>query len=106
MAVCIGQADSQLGNFLATRFNVGNVGNVDGGGRRAFNTPQEGIEAIYQTLTNKALGYKQTIGSLSRGGGGTGAVYATSPVNWNRNTIACLSEILGKQVNEEYKIRF
>ena len=106
VVVCIAWADSQLGNKLATRFNVGNVGNTDSGSRRSYDTPEEGIEAIYKVLNNQALGHKQTLGSLSRGGGGTGAVYATSTFNWNNNTKSCISRITGQKVDESYKIRF
>lgn len=103
--VAIAWADSRCGKAITTAFNIGNVGNTDGGQRRAYTSLEEGIEAIAQTLNNKYLGHKTTIGSLSRGGGGTGAVYATSPVNWDFNTRWALGEMLGYPVTRDYNFR-
>lgn len=106
VVVCIAKADSDLGNNLTTKYNVGNVGNDMSGRRRGYDTPSQGIEAIYKVLNNNALGSKQTIGSLSIGGGGKPPIYASSPKNWAANTTHCLSEILAIPVGNDYKIRF
>jgi hypothetical protein len=105
VAICIAQADSSLGRALKTKYNLGNVGNTDSGKIRKYDSWESGIEAIFKVLNNDALGQKQTIGSLSRGGGGKGAIYASSPINWNRNVKACLSTILQENIKEGYLIR-
>lgn len=103
--VAIAWADSRCGRQLTTAYNYGNVGNTDGGRRQAYSSIEGGLEAIAQTLNNRYLGQIITIGGLSRGGGGTGAVYATSPVNWNYNVKWALSEMLGQPVDESFKFR-
>jgi hypothetical protein len=106
VSVCIAWADTRLGKGMSTSFNYGNVGNNDRGNRVHFNSKEQGIEKIFQTLNNNYLKNKQTVGSLSIGGGGTAPVYATSQFNWNSNLLTCLCEMLDDQsINESYEIR-
>jgi len=105
LLVCIGQADSSLGNNLKSRFNVGNVANNDRGQTKGYNSPEEGIEAIALTLNNAYLNSKQTLGSLSTGGGGQNPVYATSNYTWNKNVKGCVSTIEGVQVDANWQFR-
>jgi len=106
LLVCIAQADSSLGRYVKTANNIGNVGNTDNGRTKTFATLEAGIEAIAQTLSNSYLGHYTTIGELSRGGGNqTGAIYASSPYNWNKNTLGCMSDILKQDIDEQYNFR-
>jgi len=104
--VCIAWADTRLGKAMATSYNFGNVGNNDRGNRVHFNSKYQGIEKIFETLNNSALGHKQTVGSLSFGGGGHAPIYASSPFNWNNNVLTCLREMYDDPtINESYAIR-
>lgn len=103
LAISIAKADSSLGNELKTTNNLGNVGNNDRWDTQDFDSIEAGIEAIYQTLTNKYLKDTYTIGYLSEWGriGYKNVVgksvascsvageycYATSKENWNNNVI-------------------
>jgi hypothetical protein len=40
--MCIGLAESTLGNHLKTAYNVGNIGNTDSGGTYTFDSAAEG----------------------------------------------------------------
>lgn len=105
VAVCIAVADTGLGRSLKTKFNYGNYGNTDSGRTVSFETKEQGIEAIYKALTNDSLKNKQTVGSLSYGGGGTGAIYASSRYNWNYNVLACLTKLNKEKATKDYLIR-
>ena len=39
--MCIGLAETTLGNHLKTAYNIGNIGNTDSGGTYSFNSAQE-----------------------------------------------------------------
>ena len=111
--VCISQADSSLGKHLATKNNIGNVGNTDGGQRVGYATLETGIEAIAQKALNGTYLKNHTkIGELSGGGRkilglkGCGKCYATSMHNWHKNVILCLRAITGdKSINENFAFR-
>jgi len=116
MIVCIAQADSQLGKYLKTANNIGNVGNTDGGATWTPNTLNQGIAAMGRTLTNQWLGSYTKLGELSNGGrnilemapcGIDGAkCYATSSYNWNKNVKLCLRDILqDNTIDENYNFR-
>ncbi len=66
--MCIGLAETTLGNHLKTANNIGNVGNTDNGSTMTFASPQEGIAAMARTFNNKYLGKYQKISDLSRWG--------------------------------------
>jgi hypothetical protein len=104
--VCIAQADSSLGKHLRTANNIGNVGNT-ATASRSYPTLEAGIEAMGIVLNNQYLGHHQTMGDLSVGGGNTtGKVYATSPYNWNKNTLACLRNIYqDPTIDESFNFR-
>lgn len=92
--VCIAQADTSLGKHLLTPYNIGNVGNNDRGHKRGFTSIGAGIDAMGKVLSNKYLGHKQSLGSLTPYGGGNSPFYATSPTgNWYNNVRNCLAEI-------------
>jgi len=92
--VCVAKADSSLGRWLKTDNNIGNVGNNDRGNRVSLPSIGAGIDHIGLVLTNKYLGYKQSVGSLSPVGGGDSPYYSTSKEgNWYNNVRNCLAEI-------------
>jgi hypothetical protein len=106
LLVCIAQADSSLGRYLKTSYNIGNVGNNDRGSTVHYSSLEEGIEAMGKVLNNRYLGQHQTLGQLSIGGGGSGYVYATSSFNWNKNVKLCMQNIMqDKTIDESYKFR-
>lgn len=58
-----------------------------------------------KTLNNKYLGDYQRISDLSRWGNKTGAIYASSPKNWQENVVRCLSSLKGRFVEDGYLFR-
>lgn len=107
LLVSICGADTSFGKNCCwnTPFNVGNVGNDDAGNRVNFQSYDEGIVAVAKVLNNQYLGNKQTLGSLSYGGGGTGKIYASSLYNWNKNVKQFTSEQLGTRIDEGFSFR-
>jgi len=95
--VAIAFADTTLGKYLSTPYNLGNVGNTDSCPKcTTYQSWEQGIEAIAKTLRNQYLKNATKLCHLSPGGwqfcpeGRTinnGRVYATSPTNWNRNAV-------------------
>jgi|2_EtaG_2_1085320.scaffolds.fasta_scaffold01714_5 hypothetical protein len=103
--VSIATADSNLGINLRTEFNLGNVHNT-ATTSRSYDSWEEGITAIAQTLNNQYLGTHTTIGQLSVGGGGTGKIYASSPLNWNVNVLAALRDMYqDPTIDESFEFR-
>ena len=93
LGICIGLAETSLGRYFASSNNIGNVGNNDRGDRVDKVSPLAGIQSIYQTLNNSYLGGYHTIFELSGFGNKEGAIYASSPYNWQKNVSRCLSSI-------------
>ena len=87
------------GNYVWSGcYNLGNVWNNDRGNRVCFNTKQESIEQVAQTLNNKYLWWIQTLWCLSNAGSclqkyDTGYRYASSNWNWERNVVNVLENI-------------
>ena len=105
MVICVAFAESTLGHYLATENNIGNVGNNDRGDRIAYSTPYQGARLIADTLNNAFLGDYHTIKQLSRYGNKNGAIYASSPINWQTNVLKCLSKIKGYTIPEDFPFR-
>ncbi|GAB0174794.1 MAG: hypothetical protein HHAS10_06730 [Candidatus Altimarinota bacterium] len=103
--MCVGLAETTLGNYLKTRNNIGNVGNTDGGDVVSFESPREGIYWMASTFNNKFLGSYDSVSELSRWGNSSGYIYASSNANWHNNIIRCLSALKGKFVEDNYKFR-
>lgn len=115
LLVCIAQADSSLGKSLKTSFNIGNVGNTDSNRVVHYGSLEEGINNIGIALNNQYMKGNTMLGQLSQGGrdilgskfGCSNAsspykCYATSKFNWNKNTKACLRNILQDDTIEEH----
>ncbi|MDR2540226.1 MAG: peptidoglycan DD-metalloendopeptidase family protein [Candidatus Peribacteria bacterium] len=105
MVICVGFAESTLGNYLSTSNNIGNVGNNDRGDRIAYGSPYDGARLIALTLNNPYLGHYHTINQLSRYGNADGKIYASSPINWQTNVLKCLSKIKGYTIPEDFPFR-
>ncbi|MDD3646282.1 MAG: peptidoglycan DD-metalloendopeptidase family protein [Candidatus Gracilibacteria bacterium] len=114
--MCIGLAESSLGNYLKTPYNIGNVGNTDSGGTRDFDSPRTGVYWIGRTLNNKYFKDVNSIGLLSGSGrkvlgapecnsGPNSFCYATDPNHWHNNVIKCMSFIKGKFIPDDYNFR-
>lgn len=106
--VCIAWADSHLGYALKGSYNYGNVGNNDRWDVVHFSNKLQGISAIGQTLNNKYLGTKLTIGDLSRAGSCTTnctKFYATSKDNRQNNMLNCLSNIHNTRIEPTFTFR-
>lgn len=106
MLVCIAWADTRLGQNLKTRWNVGNVGNTDSGKTATYPSRYAGIEAIAKyALNGKYLKNKTMIKELTPAEGMPPPHYASSPVNWQRNVLSCLSDIKEKEIKSDYQFR-
>lgn len=114
-AVAVAFADSSLGKNLTTPFNLGNVGNTDSCPTcQAYTSWEQGIEAIFKTLTNEYLGKANKLCHLSKGGwkfcpeGATingGKFYASSLDNWDRNSNYAASWLLGQEFNRDFNFK-
>jgi hypothetical protein len=114
----IAWADTSCGQNLTTKNNIGNVGNNDRGTRVGFDTVNQAMEAIIDTLTNSYIGQNKVIGGLS-GGGRTEIkaqydcssapmgykCYATSEENWNKNVQRAFSIMTGMNVDGQLSFR-
>jgi murein DD-endopeptidase MepM/ murein hydrolase activator NlpD len=103
--MCVGLAETGLGRNLKTQYNVGNIGNTDSGATSEFISPRDGIYWMGKTFNNKYLGEYQAISDLSRWGNKTGAIYASSPKNWQENIVRCLSSLKGRFIEDTYRFR-
>ena len=64
--MCVGLAETTLGNHLKTPYNVGNIGNTDDGSTSQFASPSDGVAWMARTLNNKFLGKYTKVSELSR----------------------------------------
>ncbi len=103
--MCVGLAETTLGNNLKTQYNIGNIGNTDDGSTYAFENATEGLDWMAKTFNNKYLFQYNHVSDLSRWGNDTGPIYASSNANWHNNVIRCLSAIKGRFVEDDYNFR-
>lgn len=103
--MCVWLAETTLGNYLKTPYNIGNVGNTDSGSTYEFASPREGIEWMVATFNNKYLSQYTHVSELSRWGNSDGPIYASSNANWHNNIIRCLSSLKGRFVEDDFNFR-
>jgi DNA modification methylase len=108
--LCITIAETSWGNRWYGKTNPWNVGNNDRWDRVQYAFFETWLEKIGQTLTNKYLWKKQTLGCLSNDGScvepwDNGSRYATSESTWQKNMTACLSTIYWKIDPSSFSIR-
>ena len=105
VVICIALAESTLGRHLTTSNNIWNVGNNDRWDRVGYGSPYEWARLIPLTLNNQYLWWYHTINQLSRYGNEDWKIYASSPINWQRNVMRCLSRIKWYTVPEDFPFR-
>ena len=105
VVICIAFAESTLGRYLTTANNIWNVWNDDRWNRVSFSSALAWARSIADTLNNIHLWEYHTISQLSRYGNVDGKIYASSPINWQRNVTKCLSQIKWYYVPEDYPFR-
>lgn len=103
--MCIGLAETTLGNRLKTAYNIGNIGNTDSGSTYSFTSPQEWLYWMTATFNNRFLGKYTKLSELSRWGNPDGAIYASSNSNWHNNTVRCLSALKWRFVEDNFQFR-
>lgn len=103
--MCIGLSESGLGRNLKTPYNVWNIGNTDSWGTWDFENARQWVYWMGKTLNNKFLGHYQEMNKLSRYGNKNGAIYASSPVNWQNNMVRCLTALKQTYIPDNYKFR-
>ncbi|NDK09481.1 peptidoglycan DD-metalloendopeptidase family protein [Candidatus Gracilibacteria bacterium] len=103
--MCVGLAETSLGKYLKSAYNIGNVGNNDRGDTKDFPNARSAIAAMTSTFNNKYLGKYNTINQLSRYGNKTGAIYASSDFNWHNNITKCMSHVKGEYIPDDYNYR-
>lgn len=103
--MCVGLAETTLGNHLKTAYNIGNIGNTDSGSVYVFNGPAEGLDWMGRTFNNKFLSQYSRVSDLSRWGNEKWPIYASSNANWHNNIIRCLGAMKGKYVEDDYNFR-
>ncbi len=102
--ICIWAAETSYRNFKSGN-NIGNVWNDDSGNTRVFATPVDGVKAVFNTLNNRYLGEYTTMDQLSRYGNKDSYIYASDPINRQKNIMRCLSMIYEQNVPEQYFFR-
>lgn len=117
LPICVAWADSHLGKALASKNNIGNVGNNDRWDRVEYKSMEDWINAIYRALNNKWMGGNTKLAQLSGEGrkrlGIEGCnetkvnqkCYATSPQVWHTNVRNCLSVIHNQEIWDDYNFR-
>ena len=105
VVICIAFAESTLWRYLTTENNIWNVWNDDRWNRVSFSSALAWARSIADTLNNIHLWEYHTISQLSRYGNVDGKIYASSPINWQRNVTKCLSQIKWYYVPEDYPFR-
>ena len=105
--MCIWLAESWLWVHLKTSYNVWNIWNVDSGWTWTMSNPRSWIWWMWNTLNNKYLWDYNKISQLSWYGreSETSPIYASSPINWHRNVIKCMSTIKNQYVPDDYNFR-
>ena len=106
MLICIAYADSSLWRFLKTENNFGNVGNNDRGETVGYDTPEQGINAIWRVLNNHYLWDYSQVNQLSRYGNKDGSIYASSPENRHINVMNCLGMIRDQRIPDDWNYRW
>lgn len=118
LPICIAWADSHLWKALASKNNIGNVGNNDRGDRVHYETMEAWINAIFRALNNKWMWGSTIVWQLSWEGRkrlwiewchwakSNQKCYATSMTVWSTNVTNCMSAIHDKQIDESYEFRF
>ena len=98
LVLCITVAETSWGKRWAGWKNIWSVGSNDRGNRPTYALMEAWLEDIGRTLTNRYLWSKKTLWCLSnawhcREAWDNGKRYATSTSSWEKNMVACLSQV-------------
>lgn len=102
--MCIWFAETSYKNFKTSN-NIWNVWNNDRWDTKTFESPVAGARALFSVLNNQYLGSYKTIDQLSRFGNEDGKIYASSPYNWQKNIMKCLTAVYDFNVPEDFAFR-
>lgn len=112
LAIIIAETSwGKFGYWVEWCHNIWNVGNNDRWDRVCYDSFEEWLEKIAQTLNNSLLWTTQTLGCLSRAGSckwreDRGYIYASSDGNWERNMLNVLNTIYREELWEINPERF
>lgn len=104
LGMCIGFAETSFKNFK-TPNNIGNVWNDDRWRTVTFDTPALWVRALFNVFNNQYLWDYYLLNQLSRFGNDEWFIYASSPYNWQKNIMNCLTSIYGYRVPEDFPFR-
>ncbi len=105
--MCVWLAETTLGKYLKTPYNIWNVWNTDSGSTYSFSSAREGIHWMTTTFNNKYLSQYDEIRQLSRyGNTNVGKpIYASSDFNWHNNITKCMSHLKWYFIPDNYSFR-
>jgi hypothetical protein len=105
--MCIWLAETSLWKYLKTPYNIWNVWNTDSWATKTFESAKEWLYRMLQTLNNKYLWQYNEIRHLSRYWNYdlSKPIYASSPENWHKNIITCMSHLKWDYVPDNYNFR-
>lgn len=105
--MCIGLAETTLGKYLKTPYNIWNVWNTDSGSTYSFSSAREWVHWMAITFNNRYLSQYSEIDELSRYGNKDESkpIYASSDFNWHNNIIKCMSHVKGHFIPDNYQFR-
>lgn len=103
--MCIWLAESWLWRALKTPYNVWNVWNTDSWSTWDLPNARSWVYWIVRTLNNRFLWEYDTMNMLSRYWNPDWSIYASSPKNWQRNIVRCLSALKGRHVPDDFRFR-
>jgi hypothetical protein len=70
-----------------------------------FDTPALWVRALFNVFNNQYLWDYYLLNQLSRFGNDEWFIYASSPYNWQKNIMNCLTSIYGYRVPEDFPFR-
>jgi len=106
--MCVWLAETTLGKYLKTPYNIWNVWNTDSGSTYTFGSAREWVNAMVTlTFNNQYLSQYDEIQELSRYGNKdlSKPIYASSDFNWHNNIIKCMSHVKGHFIPDSYNFR-
>ncbi len=105
--MCVGLAETTLGKYLKTPYNIGNVWNTDSGATITFPNARSGIHSMVKAFNNRYLSQYDEIRLLSRYGNSDSSkpIYASSSFNWHNNITKCMSHVKWVYVPDDFNFR-
>ncbi len=106
-AMCIWLAETTLWKYLKTPFNIWNIWNTDSWDTKTFPNARSWVYWMIKTLNNRYLWQYNELRLLSRywNHDPRKPIYASSPDNWHRNIVKCLSHLKWTYVPDNFNFR-